>query len=165
MRWRGARRIGDCLGRCISKFRFSRLLPPDTPRRAGCPGREAPVPGCRVSLLVLRGVGVKGAKGEIEIPLSSPCLRSTSFASSADDALLIGDSYLLLMLLGKKRSARPRGLGGLKPCARSAGKSMAEIGNRKERLRDYASFPDDFDLPRSKVATRLLPFAWDAPPR
>ena len=23
---------------------------------------------------------------------------------------------------------------------------MAEIGNRKERLRDYASFPDDFDL-------------------
>ena len=39
------------------------------------------------------------------------------------------------------RSARPRGLGGLKPCARCAGKSMAEIGNRKERLRDYASFP------------------------
>ena len=23
---------------------------------------------------------------------------------------------------------------------------MAEIGNRKERLRDYASFPDDFDF-------------------
>ena len=42
---------------------------------------------------------------------------------------------------------------------------MAEIGNRKERLRDYASFPEDFDLPRSKVATGLLPFAWDAPPR
>ena len=63
------------------------------------------------------------------------------------------------------RSARPRGLGGLEPCARCAGKSMAEIGNRKERLRDYASFPDDFDLPRSKVATGLLPFAWDAPPR
>ena len=39
------------------------------------------------------------------------------------------------------RSARPRGLGGLEPCARCAGKSMAEIGNRKERLRDYASFP------------------------
>ena len=37
--------------------------------------------------------------------------------------------------------------GGLKPCARCAGKSMAEIGNRKERLRDYASFPDDFDFP------------------
>ena len=55
--------------------------------------------------------------------------------------------------------------GGLKPCARCAGKSMAEIGNRKERLRDYASFPEDFDLPRSKVATGLLPFAWDAPPR
>ena len=33
------------------------------------------------------------------------------------------------------RSARPRGLGG------------------------------NFDLPRSKVATGLLPFAWDAPPR
>ena len=29
----------------------------------------------------------------------------------------------------------------MKPCARCAGKSMAEIGNRKERLRDYASFP------------------------
>ena len=56
---------------------------------------------------------------------------------------------------------------------------MTEIGNRKERLRvreagasaagreerDYASFPEDFDLPRSKVATGLLPFAWDAPPR
>ena len=41
----------------------------------------------------------------------------------------------------ERRSARPRGLGGLKPCARCAGKSMAEIGNRKERLRDYASFP------------------------
>ena len=40
------------------------------------------------------------------------------------------------------RSARPRGLGGLEPCARCAGKSMAEIGNRKERLRNYASFPD-----------------------
>ena len=52
-------------------------------------------------------------------------------------------------------------------------------GNRKERLRvreagasaagrgqrPYASFPDDFDLPCSKVATGLLPFAWDAPPR
>ena len=65
----------------------------------------------------------------------------------------------------ERRSAGLRGLGGLKPCARSAGKSMAEIGNRKERLRDYASFPEDFDLPRSKVATGLLPFAWDAPPR
>ena len=65
----------------------------------------------------------------------------------------------------ERRSARPRGLGGLEPCARCAGKSMAEIGNRKERLRDYASFPEDFDLPRSKVATGLLPFAWDAPPR
>ena len=65
MRWRGARRIGDCSGRCISKFRFSRLLPPDTPRRAVCPGREAPVPGCRVSLLVLMGgLGFAGVKRE-----------------------------------------------------------------------------------------------------
>ena len=78
------------------------------------------------------------------------CRLGNGESSSADDGT---------------RSARPRGLGGLKPCARCAGKSMAEIGNRKERLRDYASFPDDFDLPRSKVATRLLPFAWDAPPR
>ena len=165
MRWRGARRIGDCLGRCISKFRFSRLLPPDTPRRAVCPGRKPPFPGCRVPLLVLRGVGVKGAKGEIEIPLSSPCLRSTSLHRPQTMLFSSAIAIFLLMLLGRTRSARPRGLGGLKPCARSAGKSMAEIGNRKERLRDYASFPDDFDLPRSKVATGLLPFAWDAPPR
>ena len=34
------------------------------------------------------------------------------------------------------------GVWGLQPCARCAGFSMAEIGNRKERLRDYASFPD-----------------------
>ena len=34
----------------------------------------------------------------------------------------------------------------MKPRARCAGFSVAEIGNRKERLRDYASFPDDFDL-------------------
>lgn len=73
MRWRGARRIGDCLGRCISKFRFSRLLPPDTPRRAVCPGREAPVPGCRVSLLVSRGDGVKGKRGGNRNPPISPC--------------------------------------------------------------------------------------------
>ena len=37
------------------------------------------------------------------------------------------------------------GAWGLKPRARCAGFSVAEIGNRKERLRDYASFPDDFD--------------------
>ena len=57
------------------------------------------------------------------------------------------------------------GVWGLESRARRAGFSVTEIGNRKERLRDYASFPDDFDLPRSKVATGLLPFAWDAPPR
>ncbi len=28
--------------------------------------------------------------------------------------------------------------------ARCAGFSVTEIGNRKERLRDYASFPDEF---------------------
>ena len=44
------------------------------------------------------------------------------------------------------RSAGKGSLGGLKPRARCAGFSVAEIGNRKERLRDYASFPDDFDL-------------------
>ena len=50
----------------------------------------------------------------------------------------------------------PAGVWGLQPCARCAGFSMAEIGNRKERLRvreagasaagrgqrPYASFPD-----------------------
>ena len=36
---------------------------------------------------------------------------------------------------------------GSKPCARCAGKSMAEIGNRKERLRNYASFPDWGEAP------------------
>ena len=59
----------------------------------------------------------------------------------------------------------PAGVWGLESRARCAGFSVTEIGNRKERLRDYASFPEDFDLPRSKVATGLLPFAWDAPPR
>jgi len=34
------------------------------------------------------------------------------------------------------------GFGGLESRARCAGFSMAEIGNHKERLRDYASFPD-----------------------
>ena len=53
------------------------------------------------------------------------------------------------------RSARPRGLGGLEPCARCAGKSMAEIGNRKERLRDYASFPDDFEFTALKGRSRV----------
>ena len=53
------------------------------------------------------------------------------------------------------RSARPRGLGGLEPCARCAGKSMAEIGNRKERLRDYARFPDDFEFTALKGRSRV----------
>ena len=34
------------------------------------------------------------------------------------------------------------GVWGLESRARCAGFSVAEIGNRKERLRDYASFPD-----------------------
>ena len=35
-------------------------------------------------------------------------------------------------------------LRGLESRARCAGFSVTEIGNRKERLRDYASFPDEF---------------------
>ena len=34
------------------------------------------------------------------------------------------------------------GVWGLESRARCAGFSVTEIGNRKERLRDYASFPD-----------------------
>ena len=36
----------------------------------------------------------------------------------------------------------PAGVWGLESRARCAGFSVTEIGNRKERLRDYASFPD-----------------------
>ena len=36
----------------------------------------------------------------------------------------------------------PAGAWGLESRARCAGFSVTEIGNRKERLRDYASFPD-----------------------
>ena len=36
----------------------------------------------------------------------------------------------------------PAGAWGLESRARCAGFSVMEIGNRKERLRDYASFPD-----------------------
>ena len=32
---------------------------------------------------------------------------------------------------------------------------MAEIGNRKERLRDYASFPDDFEFTALKGCSRV----------
>ena len=50
------------------------------------------------------------------------------------------------------------GFGGLKSRARCAGFSVAEIGNRKERLRDYASFPDDFDLsPLNPLSPPLHP--------
>ena len=46
----------------------------------------------------------------------------------------------------------------MEPCARCAGKSMAEIGNRKERLRDYASFPEDFEFTALKGRNRVAPF-------
>ena len=36
----------------------------------------------------------------------------------------------------------PAGAWGLESRARCAGFSVTEIGNRKERMRDYASFPD-----------------------
>ena len=36
----------------------------------------------------------------------------------------------------------PSGVWGLESRARCAGFSVTEIGNRKERVRDYASFPD-----------------------
>ena len=36
------------------------------------------------------------------------------------------------------------------------GKSMAEIGNRKERLRNYANFPDWGEAPSFPIAYRLL---------
>ena len=36
----------------------------------------------------------------------------------------------------------PAGAWGLESRARCAGFSVTEIGNRKERVRDYASFPD-----------------------
>ena len=54
------------------------------------------------------------------------------------------------------RCTRSAGLRGLKPRARCAGFSVAEIGNRKERLRDYASFPDDFDFPLRPLAPTPL---------
>ena len=40
--------------------------------------------------------------------------------------------------------------------------SSADDGTRSARPRGLGG---NFDLPRSKVATGLLPFAWDAPPR
>ncbi len=44
-----------------------------------------------------------------------------------------------------KKVGNPRtsgSCGGFEPRARCAGFSVVQIGNRKERLRDYASFPD-----------------------
>ena len=59
-----------------------------------------------------KGCGGQGGEGGNRNPPKLPLPAEHVFASSADDALLIGDSYLLLMLLGRTRSARPRGLGG-----------------------------------------------------
>ena len=69
--------------------------------------------------------------------------RPEDIDTAGEDHIYDETRYFLMSrpIAPRKRSAGPRGLGGLKPCARSAGKSMAEIGNRKERLRDYASFP------------------------
>ena len=43
---------------------------------------------------------------------------------------------------GSLRGNPPQAGLGLESRARCAGFSVTEIGNRKERLRDYASFPD-----------------------
>ena len=43
---------------------------------------------------------------------------------------------------GSLREEFPQAGLGLESRARCAGFSVTEIGNRKERLRDYASFPD-----------------------
>ena len=65
----------------------------------------------------------------------------------------------------------PAGVWGLQPCARGAGFSMAEIGNRKERLRvreagasaagrgqrPYASFPDQRPIvPHMREAQSIM---------
>ena len=53
-----------------------------------------------------------------------------------------GWGYAPAMQAGERAPLGLRGLGGLESRARCAGFSVTEIGNRKERLRDYASFPD-----------------------
>ena len=47
-------------------------------------------------------------------------------------------------------------------CLENGELSSADDGTRSARPRGLGG---DFDLPRSKVATGVLPFAWDAPPR
>ena len=63
--------------------------------------------------------------------------RPEDIDTAGEDHIYDETRYFLMSrpIAPRKRSAGPRGLGG------------------------------DFDLPRSKVATGLLPFAWDAPPR
>ena len=46
-------------------------------------------------------------------------------------------------------------------CLENGESSSADDGTRSARPRGLGG---NFDLPRSKVATGLLPFAWDAPP-
>ena len=60
----------------------------------------------------------------------------------------------------------PAGVWGLESRARCAGFSVTEIGNRRERLRDHASFPDQSPItPPSMdcIAIHLSPFF--KPPR
>ena len=48
-------------------------------------------------------------------------------------------NIISLMYAGNPRTSGS--CGGFEPRARCAGFSVVKIGNRKERLRDYASFP------------------------
>ena len=50
--------------------------------------------------------------------------------------------YAPAMQAGERAPLGLRGLGGLESRARCAEFSVTEIGNRKECLHDYASFPD-----------------------
>ena len=54
-----------------------------------------------------------------------------------------GEDFFCLNVFKPPRSG-DGSLRGLESRARCAGFSVTEIGNRKERLRDYASFPDEF---------------------
>ena len=77
----------------------------------------------------------KGHRGDRKAPISNRRQGRKALTGEAPDLPLRGRGTAAGGGRSERRSARPRGLGG------------------------------DFDLPRSKVATGLLPFAWDAPPR
>ena len=52
----------------------------------------------------------------------------------------------------------PAGVWGLESRARCAGFSVTEIGNRRERLRDHASFPDQSPItPPQWIASQSIP--------